>query len=94
MSKTPDTVISRMFKASQASDAGMGIQAYVHTVYKGLRLTAKIVRFTDKKTKKVKLSAMAPSSKVGEAWHPHFGFESRADADKWGDVALEHFNKN
>ena len=92
--KPTNTTISKMFKASQASDAGMGIQAYIHTIYKGVRLTAKIVRFTDKKTQKVKLSAMPPSSKVGSDWHPHFSFENRVEADDWGNVALEHFNNN
>lgn len=90
--KAPETTVSKMFAAKLASEAGMGVQAYVHTIHKGMRLTAKIVRFTDKKTKKVRLAAMAPSNKVGQDYHPHFGFEDRADADRWGDVALEHFN--
>lgn len=91
---TPDTTVSNMFKAKNASDTGLGVQAYIHTIHKGMKLTAKIIRFTDKKTKEVKLAAMAPSSKVGNDWHPHFSFKERSDSDKWGAVALDHFNNN
>ena len=88
MSKTVETSVESVYPATNASEAGHGVQAFVHTLYLGkVRLTAKIVRSAKG------LFAVPPSSKVGEKWFSNFIFVDRATQDAWAKVALAAFLK-
>ena len=88
MAKKSLTTVESMYKAKDYSEAGLGTQAFVHTLYMGkVRLTAKVIRSAKG------LFAVPPSSKVGENWYSNFLFVDRSTADAWAEEAINYFKK-
>ena len=81
------TEVEDIFPAKKASEAGNGVQAYVHTLVEGkVKLTCKIVR------KNKKIFGVPPSSKVGDDWFANFLFKDKEIAQAWSKVAVDAFN--
>lgn len=85
--KKEDTEILNVYMSKKGQEAGKGIMAFVHTNFRGVKLTAKIVK-SDKGT-----FGLPPSNRSGNDFYPYFRFAKREDSDAWSEAAVNAYEE-
>ena len=82
-----ETQVRHVFLTAKGKESGAGVKAFVHTTWRGLKISAKVGISKNSG----KLYAMPGSNEFKGKYYPHFEFADRVDSDAWSETCIEAF---